>query len=112
MRRAAAALAAVVLAGCGTVMPHRSASAGRESIAQIANGPVAPTPGPAPLAVRLSDPADPVTVDFHHPPRSGLLFALGTGRVLWRRNPERVLPIASLTKMMTAVLVASATRPS
>ena len=25
-----------------------------------------------------------------------------TGRVLWERNPEQVLPIASLTKMMTA----------
>ena len=43
---------------------------------------------------------------FKRPPRSGLLFDLDTGRVLWRRDPTRVLPIASLTKMMTALVVA------
>jgi D-alanyl-D-alanine carboxypeptidase (penicillin-binding protein 5/6) len=43
---------------------------------------------------------------FKREPRSGLLFDLDTGEVLWRRDPERVLPIASLTKMMTAVVVA------
>ena len=48
---------------------------------------------------------------FKHPPRSGLLFDLDTGRVLWRRDPTRVLPIASLTKMMTALLVAERVPP-
>jgi D-alanyl-D-alanine carboxypeptidase len=71
----------------------------------VANGPVAPSPGPRPLAVKLDRPRDPVTIRFAHPPRSGLLFDLDTGAVLWRRAPERVLPIASLTKMMTALLV-------
>jgi len=61
---------------------------------------------PAPLAVRLDDPRDAVDVGLEHPPRAGLLFDLGTGRVLWRHRPARVLPIASLTKMMTALLVA------
>jgi D-alanyl-D-alanine carboxypeptidase len=42
---------------------------------------------------------------FHHPPRAGLLFDLDTGRVLWSLNATRVLPIASLAKMMTALLV-------
>jgi D-alanyl-D-alanine carboxypeptidase (penicillin-binding protein 5/6) len=60
---------------------------------------------PSPLAVRLDDPHDAVRDDFKHPPKAGLLFDLNTGRVLWRRNPSRVLPIASLTKMMTALLV-------
>jgi D-alanyl-D-alanine carboxypeptidase len=45
-----------------------------------------------------------VKVRFKHPPRAGLLFDVGTGQVLWRRNPTRRLPIASLTKMMTALL--------
>ena len=45
-----------------------------------------------------------VTLDFRKPPRSGLLFDLDSGRVLWRHRPERVLPIASLTKMMTALV--------
>jgi D-alanyl-D-alanine carboxypeptidase len=44
-------------------------------------------------------------VGFKHPPRAGLLFDIDTGRVLWRRAPTRVLPIASLTKMMTALVV-------
>jgi D-alanyl-D-alanine carboxypeptidase len=61
---------------------------------------------PAPLAVRLDDPNDLIVVPFRKPPRSGLLFDLDTGRVLWRRDPARVRPIASLTKMMTALVVA------
>jgi len=60
---------------------------------------------PVPLAVRLEDPLDPVRIDFKRPPRAGLLFDVDTGRVLWRRRPTRRLPIASLTKMMTALVV-------
>jgi serine-type D-Ala-D-Ala carboxypeptidase (penicillin-binding protein 5/6) len=48
---------------------------------------------------------DAVAIKFHRKPRAGLLFDLRSGRVLWRRNPERRLAIASLTKMMTALLV-------
>jgi D-alanyl-D-alanine carboxypeptidase (penicillin-binding protein 5/6) len=51
-------------------------------------------------------------VTFKHPPRSGLLFDLDTGEVLWRHRPDRVLPIASLTKMMTALMVANRNRPT
>jgi D-alanyl-D-alanine carboxypeptidase (penicillin-binding protein 5/6) len=54
--------------------------------------------------VDLSAP-DAVTLRFVRKPRAGILFDVRTGRVLWRRNPERRLPIASLTKMMTALLV-------
>jgi D-alanyl-D-alanine carboxypeptidase (penicillin-binding protein 5/6) len=61
---------------------------------------------PSPLAVRLDDPRDAVRIHFNKAPRSALLFDLDTGRVLWRRDPTRVLPIASLTKMMTAIIVA------
>jgi serine-type D-Ala-D-Ala carboxypeptidase (penicillin-binding protein 5/6) len=60
---------------------------------------------PSPLAVRLDDPRDVVRTRFRRPPRSGLLFDVDTGRVLWRYRPTRVLPIASLTKMMTALVV-------
>jgi len=79
------------------------------TLPQTAKGP-APLAGggtaPSPLAVRLDVGGDPVRVRFRHPPRSGLLFDIDTGRVLWRHAPTRVLPIASLTKMMTALLVA------
>jgi D-alanyl-D-alanine carboxypeptidase len=60
---------------------------------------------PSPLSVRLDDPRDLVRLRFKRMPRAGLMFDLDTGRVLWRRDPTRVLPIASLTKMMTALIV-------
>jgi D-alanyl-D-alanine carboxypeptidase (penicillin-binding protein 5/6) len=45
------------------------------------------------------------------PVRSGLLFNVRTGRVLWERRAQLVLPIASLTKMMTALVVVAHSRP-
>ena len=60
---------------------------------------------PSPLSVRLDQGGDPVRARFKHMPRSGLMFDIDTGRVLWRHQPTRVLPIASLTKMMTALVV-------
>ncbi|HWE34707.1 MAG TPA: hypothetical protein VG410_14540 [Solirubrobacteraceae bacterium] len=48
-----------------------------------------------------------VNAHFKLPLRSGLLFNVRTGRVLWSRNPNERLPIASLTKMMTALVVAT-----
>jgi D-alanyl-D-alanine carboxypeptidase len=57
---------------------------------------------------------DPNVVDpgFRRQPRAGLLFNLDTGRVLWQLNATRVLPIASLAKMMTALIVAQHAKPS
>jgi serine-type D-Ala-D-Ala carboxypeptidase (penicillin-binding protein 5/6) len=43
---------------------------------------------------------------------SGLLFNVRTGEVLWSHHPHARLPIASLTKMMTALLVVLHTRPT
>jgi D-alanyl-D-alanine carboxypeptidase (penicillin-binding protein 5/6) len=43
---------------------------------------------------------------------AGLLFDVRTGAVLWQRDPDRELAIASLTKMMTALLVATHSKPS
>ena len=42
---------------------------------------------------------------FSDPPRAGIVFDLETGEVLWRRNPLKRTQIASLTKIMTALLV-------
>jgi serine-type D-Ala-D-Ala carboxypeptidase (penicillin-binding protein 5/6) len=61
--------------------------------------------GESRFAVKLGTP-DLVTKAFVRKPRAGLLFDVRTGRVLWRLNPTRRLAIASLTKMMTALLVA------
>ena len=80
---------------------------------QFANGPVeAADPGAVAAAARAPRRGDPVRVRFHQQPRSGVLFDLDTGEVLWRRLPDRVLPIASLTKMMTALVVVQRERPA
>jgi D-alanyl-D-alanine carboxypeptidase (penicillin-binding protein 5/6) len=56
--------------------------------------------------------SDPIQVEFKYPPHAGLLFNLTTGQVLWQRNPYERLHIASLTKMMTALLTVQASTPS
>ncbi len=72
-------------------------------------------PARSPYDLPLAEPAlalsgistpqkNPVQVSFKHPPRAGLLFNLSTGQVLWQHNPYLRVPIASLTKMMTALL--------
>jgi D-alanyl-D-alanine carboxypeptidase (penicillin-binding protein 5/6) len=57
------------------------------------------------------DGVDAFHVALRKPPRAGLVFNLASGEVLWRRDPKRVVPIASLTKIMTALLVVERTRP-
>ena len=111
MRRAGVLIALLALAGCGGGgSAPEAAHGGRTQVVagplQVSNGPAqAADPGDLPLALALTGASDRVRVTFKHPPRSGLLFDLDTGQVLWRRQPDRVLPIASLTKMMTAIVV-------
>ena len=110
------AVLALLLAGCGGVTaaapqaavgaPTAVVQASGPMALQAANGPLAATAPPTPLAVELDDARDPVVVRFKRPPRAGLLFDLDTGEVLWRKDPLRRLPIASVTKTMTAILVA------
>jgi D-alanyl-D-alanine carboxypeptidase len=76
----------------------------RPAPAASAEAGVAAGGGVSRYAVNLSVP-DGVRLRFVRKPRAGLLFDLRDGRVLWRLNPTRRLPIASLTKMMTALLV-------
>jgi D-alanyl-D-alanine carboxypeptidase (penicillin-binding protein 5/6) len=81
------------------------------------------TPVRSPYGLPLAKPAlaltgistpqkDPVQISFEHPPRAGLLFNLSTGQVLWQRNAYLRLPIASLTKLMTALLVVRSAPPN
>jgi D-alanyl-D-alanine carboxypeptidase len=56
-----------------------------------------------------SDDEDPIHASFKPAPRAGLLFDLNSGRVLWSLNPHERVPIASLTKMMTALLAVQST---
>ena len=45
-------------------------------------------------------------------PQAGILFDVHTGRILWRHDAGKRLPIASLTKMMTALIIAREHKPS
>ena len=70
---------------------------------------LAPASPYSPAAVALED-ADRLALRFRKPPRAGLLFDVSSGEVLWRRKPLEVRPVASLTKMMTALVVVTHTR--
>jgi D-alanyl-D-alanine carboxypeptidase len=91
---------APALAGGG--IPASARSAGPLS-------PIGLTLGRPPLALDLGDrAADPLHLRFPEAPRAGLLVDLDSGRVLWQRNPLARVRIASLTKMMTALLTVKA----
>jgi D-alanyl-D-alanine carboxypeptidase len=61
-------------------------------------------------AVSLADHT--IHVRFALLPRGGLLFDVRTGRVLWQHAATLALPIASLTKMMTALVVVAHSSPN
>jgi D-alanyl-D-alanine carboxypeptidase (penicillin-binding protein 5/6) len=110
----AAALAALLglFSGAGA-RPRASGHARRAVVRPLE--PAAPVPR-SPAGLALGRPAlalggvgapqrDPLQIRFHKPPRAGLLFDLDSGRVLWQRNPLLQVRIASLDKMMTALIV-------
>jgi serine-type D-Ala-D-Ala carboxypeptidase (penicillin-binding protein 5/6) len=116
---ALAIVTALVVMALAKVHTHGSASAssarGRThahtSAALVANprptrSPIGLPLGAPPLTLTgIGDPQrDTVHIAFHTPPRAGLLFNLDTGKVLWQSNPYTRLRVASLTKMMTALL--------
>ena len=100
-------VAVVLLAGGGRAAAQ-SAGRGGESTAPrgspsvAPHGPPAAPPPPGILALN-----GPNAVALHLKPRPGaaLLFDVDSGRVLWKLHPMRIRPIASVTKIMTALLV-------
>ena len=68
-------------------------------------------PGDARFALQPVSGPLPVHYRFKHPPIAGVLFDVKSGVVLWQRKPDLERPIASLTKMMTALMVARADQP-
>jgi D-alanyl-D-alanine carboxypeptidase (penicillin-binding protein 5/6) len=87
---------------------HQPASPGRRPAGAAGAG--KPSPHAPPPGISLIG-AKPIRLRFHTPPRAGLAFDLDTGQVLWAHRPLRRLPIASLTKIMTAIIVVERTRP-
>jgi D-alanyl-D-alanine carboxypeptidase (penicillin-binding protein 5/6) len=120
---------AVASAALGAVFGQESAGPGAvaTSAATGQGGPTAPRPEPPPMPEPAIDPgtaplpgadpddgALPSVRPAARSPRSvrlagglgaGMAFDLDSGEVLWQRDPWRTLPIASLTKVMTALLV-------
>jgi D-alanyl-D-alanine carboxypeptidase (penicillin-binding protein 5/6) len=90
--------------------PRAGTGTGGRSVAGLAGGQARLSPagfplGRPPLPLDVADPAaDPLHLGFPEEPRAGLLIDLDTGRVLWQRNALARLRIASLTKLMTALL--------
>jgi serine-type D-Ala-D-Ala carboxypeptidase (penicillin-binding protein 5/6) len=76
-----------------------------------------PSRAPAPPPDERASPAPTVALDAEHPvpvrldrpPHAGFLFDLEKGKALWSHKPLEIRPIASLTKIMTALLVAERT---
>jgi D-alanyl-D-alanine carboxypeptidase (penicillin-binding protein 5/6) len=127
-RRAGIAAGAIVLAvvGAALALGLPRGAKGRPNPTRVAHATVtvATTSAPAlsPAGLPLAKPAfalhgagvpaqDSVHLAFHNPPRAGLLFNLDTGQVLWQRNAALRVPIASLTKMMTALLTVQSATP-
>jgi D-alanyl-D-alanine carboxypeptidase (penicillin-binding protein 5/6) len=91
---------------------HSAALRAQRAKASIPLSPAGLPLGRPPLALDLAHPAtDPIHLDTPEQPHAGLLFNLDTGQVLWQLNPYRRLRIASLTKMMTALLTVRSSPP-
>jgi serine-type D-Ala-D-Ala carboxypeptidase (penicillin-binding protein 5/6) len=71
---------------------------------------VSPLEGELARPLSLSE-ADAFRLRVRKPLRAGLVFDLDSGKVLWRRRPLKRLPMASLTKIMTALLVTERAGP-
>ena len=106
-------LLAIILA-IGVVLLRAGGEDGRrhvraQPVAGSSAGP-AGTPAPKrhedPYGTAPAPPGQRVDARFRKPPGAGLLFDLRSGRVLWERRPTQPRSVASLTKMMTALLVA------
>ncbi len=127
VRRIAAGALVIVAVGAAALVIVRAreegSAQGRISAAAV-GGPgsavdvVGPRINGPPPVVRTRftvDPAKaptPVRTRLKREPAAGLLFDVETGRVLWQLHPRRELAIASLTKMLTALVIAERHRPS
>jgi D-alanyl-D-alanine carboxypeptidase (penicillin-binding protein 5/6) len=84
--------------------------------AEVAGNQVGPSAAklpasPGEFALQAPTAPLPVRVRMKKPPAAGVLFDVDSGEVLWQRRPRALHPMASLTKMMTALLI-SETHPS
>jgi serine-type D-Ala-D-Ala carboxypeptidase (penicillin-binding protein 5/6) len=107
------AVGALLLAGAGTAVITTAGGTSnkqpvRESLTTSSKHKKPKHPRPVPAGIFLKG-GTKVRVKLRPRAAGGLLFNLDTGHVLWSHEPWRVRPIASLTKIMTAILVAEHT---
>jgi D-alanyl-D-alanine carboxypeptidase (penicillin-binding protein 5/6) len=106
-RAAAFVLVAVAAAAAAVVVSRMHSSARATPAAPPRHAAPAPVP-PAPKAARperLLWTQGPLTASRPRlAARAAIVADAGTGRVLWARHPHRRLPVASTTKIMTALL--------
>ncbi len=121
-----ALLASIILAAVVALAISKSGGHGTGSSTastKHAHAPAAKVPSLSPAGLPLGKAAlalkgvgspqqDAVHIAFHSPPRAGILFDLDTGQVLWQHEPHLRVRIASLTKMMTALLTVKTQPPS
>jgi serine-type D-Ala-D-Ala carboxypeptidase (penicillin-binding protein 5/6) len=107
----AAAVAAWLLAERGGPARPPAAAIHQPVVMETSTRPPAKRSARAPPPGISLTGAKPIRLRFHNPPRAGLAFDLDSGQVLWAHRPLRQLPIASLTKIMTAIIVVERTRP-
>ena len=86
--------------------PRAPASRGPTSVQASVGRPRRSRPPRSPYRLKPAPARLPVNVRFDRKPRAGILFDVDSGRVLWQHDPGRELPIASLTKMITALIIA------
>lgn len=114
-------LAPVVVAMAGYLSfvrdDGRGARPGGQPLAVVGGeAPVQPEPGgslePRSIApIRLTG-VDAFRLRFRKPPTAAMVFDLETGDVLYRHRPLAVAPMASLTKIMTALVVTEEAKPA
>src|SRR5437879_2092563 len=104
--------AGVLLGLLASAASEPSATARLHTFAQAARQPVHAVPPRPSYGSMLGPAAQRVPVKLKLQLSSGLLFDVRTGAVLWRLHQDRVVPMASLTKMMTALIVAARSRPT
>ena len=80
-------------------------------VAPVVSAPDKPQKPDESLARVALDRPDTLTATLEKRPAAGLVFDIDSGEVLWREDPRERLPIASLTKIMTALLVVDEAKP-
>ena len=116
-RRRLALLALLLLglaaAGAGIVVGQEDDEPHKPSATSVARPEAKPRPGleerdelepSLPPGITIAPGPGP-PIRFKRPPRAALLVDVDSGEILWARKPLNPVPIASLTKIMTALLV-------